>query len=190
MPRTRRRRPKRRSSRTVTEWDVYQLMTGHPLHVGETPLSADELRDVWFDERDQLLAYWLGDQPWPDVWLERWPRLAEDGGPGTRPPAWWRYEAPGPRLVGGRIPETVTVLRGGWKEIQTPRSAADPAWREAITGGFPRYWPLPNGWYSADEFDYETEEAYLDRHGLLTDAERKALEDLDEDTNDDGEAWR
>ncbi|MGE4194623.1 MAG: hypothetical protein AB7E51_14640 [Pseudodesulfovibrio sp.] len=74
--------------------------------------------------------------------------------PGTRPYGWWRFEAPEPRRrLGGE---------------------GDPAYMGVTFG-------VPDGWCEGD-FDpsdppvYESQAAYLDRHGLLTEAERRALE--------------
>jgi hypothetical protein len=104
-----------------------------------------------------------------DAWKQAWQQLRSEllrefiaENPGKRPFAWWKFDAPEPmrRLIEGY-------------DFQ-----ADPE-----VSRIPR--DLVNGWYSAggwEEFRdppiIETESAYLDRHGLLTAAERKTLGDF------------
>jgi hypothetical protein len=72
--------------------------------------------------------------------------------PGRRPDAWWCYEATEPRR-----------MRGG-QEYKGPVDGP-------FKFGMPRYLPEGVSWR-----DFETEAAYLDRHGLLTDAEREEIQ--------------
>jgi hypothetical protein len=74
--------------------------------------------------------------------------------PGTRPAAWWVFAgvpAHGPRLQLRRGPAAVPA--GGF-------FLGAPAWHTGV--------PVPG--------QYEDELRYLQRHGLLTDTERKALQ--------------
>lgn len=76
--------------------------------------------------------------------------------PGTRPVAWWDHDAPEPRkLIGGvEFPEGYLVEKGA------PGRAE---WVEAVRED----WKNPA--------TYEASVTYLDRLGLLTEAERRAL---------------
>jgi hypothetical protein len=81
--------------------------------------------------------------------------------PGTRPHAWWRRDAPEPRRRLGGVGEPYS----------------DGLWY-----GVPAYWTTPSlaalGGIATDPDDppvYESEAAFLERLGLLTDEERRRL---------------
>ncbi len=60
--------------------------------------DEEHRRQLWAEHREQLLAYKFGFT------------MDEKLGPrepGTRPAAWWNYEAPGPRLPGETQPEAL-----------------------------------------------------------------------------------
>lgn len=83
--------------------------------------------------------------------------------PGRRPTLWWRFNSPGPRE---RI--------GGKGQLISEKY---PAVFQAYERG------LPTGWDSIDAGDppcFSSEAAYLDRHELLTPAEKKVLAKMPE----------
>jgi len=118
---------------------------------------ADRLREAWRDCGPGVLA--------------RWVQLR----PGTRPSAWWRFDAPrAPRPAGfGAWAEQVFPLPrrrlGGRGELQP--------WAR-IECGLPRDWPAA-GFDPLDPPTFEAEAAYLARLGLLMAGERERLADPD-----------
>ncbi|RDD61456.1 hypothetical protein DRB17_13355 [Ferruginivarius sediminum] len=110
------------------------------------------VKPMWERLRDDILAAHIRDHP------------------GTRPHGWWRFDAPEPRRqVGG---------------TGQPSDALLPALKDTYSFG------VPTSWWSDDNAAIhgcgipvdpddppliESEAAYLDRHNLLTDAERKRL---------------
>jgi hypothetical protein len=95
-------------------------------------VDDDALAD-WHRVRRDVLADWIAKRP------------------GTRPLAWWRYEAPAPmrRIVqGAGHPPGGDPLLYGWPENLRDRS---------------------------NHVAIESEAAYLDRHGLLAPEEKAAL---------------
>src|SRR3954451_19809015 len=80
MPRVK-RKAKRRSA-GYTEWHIYQLQTGIEFidfGFGRDELfREDEAREAWEIMREKIMADWIREQP------------------GTRPWAWWRWDAPQP----------------------------------------------------------------------------------------------
>jgi len=110
--------------------------------------DEDARRTAWFRHREELLKFWLQS---PKKWLKHnQPDLFNraPGGPLTRPYGWWKYESVGPRRrIGGK---------------GTPIGPAD-------------FWGRPRA-YDGDydmenEPRFESEAAYLKRHGLLTEGE-------------------
>jgi len=189
MPTRRRRRPRHRRKAELTrerrhllhtgalpdwpepeaKWDVF-VLKGDALHGG------DLLEALWKSVRDKVLSDWIRDVP------------------GTRPWAWWRYDdSPRCSALPGSEPEDYWIRE---RELPEPR-------RRLGGHGTPvyeclNYVPeLPFGIPTAfldkvDEasvdgvaFDpndppqFESQAAYLDRHGLLTPAERLRLTDAD-----------
>ena len=118
--------------------------------------SADRSRDLWRQHREPILTVWMAAHP------------------GTRPAAWWWYDAPEPhrRRVGG-IGDGIEVFGHG----------------QAYDCGIPRYWVQdgdddpdaardPDDGTSIDPEDpprFESQAAYLDHHQLLTREERGRL---------------
>ncbi len=79
--------------------------------------------------------------------------------PGTRPLLWWRLDSPGNR----------ERIGGNGRLLSEKYSAILQYWEKGIF----------TGWDWIDETDpptFESEAAYLDRHGLLTAAEKKFIE--------------
>jgi hypothetical protein len=115
----------------------------------------------WRAAREDILADWIRDHA------------------GTRPAAWWKYDAPELRRlrVGGRgdvIPayDHDTNLRFG---IFRKSAFVDERLLAAVA-------PVGDGLVPLDENDpprYESQASYLDRHGFLSAAERKRLTDAD-----------
>lgn len=90
----------------------------------------DELRDTWEDIGDSLLAEHLAESP------------------GSRPWAWWEFDAPEPRKR--------TTPGGPYTQYIRPAGYGVPA--------------------NCDPMEFETELAYLKRLGLLTAAELASVE--------------
>ena len=98
------------------------------------------MRSLWEQSRDAILAGWIRKRP------------------GTRPTAWWLYDAP--RGPGRNRAEPRLQLSGIGRSFGTD-----------ATG-------MPTGWYSADPAEpptFESQAAYLDRHALLVPGERRRL---------------
>jgi hypothetical protein len=111
---------------------------------------------------DPFLQFELGEEGLHREW-KRWrePLLAEwiARRPGTRPWAWWRYDAPEPerRRLGGKGIEMCEQYLG---------------YTRAFDFGIPRYWHQID---PAQPPLYESEAAYLQRHNLLTPSEAREL---------------
>ncbi len=90
MPSKRRSRRRRRQG-TSTRLDCDQgwhLQMGWCFFTRDPFHDDDHRRDVWEQFRAQLMEHEPGDHFDPD---------GRPRSPGTRPRAWWDYEAPGPR---------------------------------------------------------------------------------------------
>jgi hypothetical protein len=144
-------------------------------------LLLDEAGELWAAHRERVLSLWAREHP------------------GTRPSLWWRWDAPRMR------PETWPLGSGTvWiRELPEPRrrlgGTGTPSYEVLATvpyldHGVPRSW-LTQGlkpWFSttAPAYDpddppvYESQAAYLERHGLLLPGERRRL------TGEDFEAER
>jgi len=105
--------------------------------VDNEPANA-ELQRLWVAHREELLAEWI---------------LAQ---PGTRPWAWWRWDAlsESRRRIGG----TGTAL------LERPDG------KHPVSFGTPNAYD--DDYNVADPPKYESEREYLTRHGLLTKVER------------------
>ena len=89
--------------------------------------SERDAREAWEEHREMLMGFWLQspeDFTWPDGW-NGW-NASEPRGPGTRPDAWWRFDAPEPKPEDET--ETEYLKRHGllaeeelaWLEAQSP----------------------------------------------------------------------
>lgn len=126
--RTRRIQPRRVEVGT-SERTRHHLLFGHDFDIFDGPdLDADGLAAAWEELHEELLAAHIAEHP------------------GTRPWAWWAFDAPESRRFLGDEPEDLSPF-GVW-------------------------YGMASSWGCAF---YETEADYLDRLGLLTDAERAAL---------------
>jgi hypothetical protein len=118
--------------------------SAHGFYRRNGAMDLEEVKGAWEELRGELLPAYIADHP------------------GTRPWAWWRFDAPEPyrRFLGGY-------------DFRT-----DPAARVGLTAEI----HTGLGWYSSigeaeltDPPIVETQAGYLERHGLLTDAEREVL---------------
>jgi hypothetical protein len=118
--------------------------------------DGDALRELWGRARGEVLAGWVKDHP------------------GTRPGAWWKCEAPRQLLgtFGGCFYDG---------KLQQPRKQISGAGCDAsaISAYMPSYESgLPTSWAGFEEGDppvFESQAAYLRRHGLLTPHEVRVL---------------
>ena len=119
-----------------------RLLTGFQLSLPEPFEDEDDARRVWALHREELLADWTSNRP------------------GTRPWAWWAFEATEPRKI-------LAIKRqpSGDSRYQPPLRA------RKLSFGVP--WP----WY--DWLQVESQAEYLRRLQLLTDAELEALDEAD-----------
>jgi hypothetical protein len=128
MPTNRRRRTQPIRSDEYSERTIIRLETGHDWDwlesMGTDPLTDEQLKAVWDEVRDDFLTEFTSRHP------------------GTRPWAWWHFEAPEPR-----------------------RQVRDGP-RVDLSGG---YWFGKPAWYSGMPPDdmFESERDYLQRLGLL-----------------------
>jgi len=135
-------RPRAPQPRTRKEFDlgVLESMLGHPLPAGTNPYVALASRDAW-QERWRLRGAEA---------LKLWLR---DNAPGTRPPSWWRFCAPGRRA-------------------RRPLDAPPRPERESIE-------QLVERTAKPITFMLEAEAAFLRRHGLLAPDEARRLHSED-----------
>lgn len=108
------------------------------------------------------------------LWITDWP--------GTRPPAWWKFDAP--RMAPGRwpaawlLPEPRQRL-GGIGTAAFEVLAVVPAFDRGIPDawiGRDDGWQLSRELLDPDDAPmFESEAAYLDRHGLFVRSERERL---------------
>ena len=114
------------------------------------------LRELWDRARGEVLARWVKDHP------------------GTRPAVWWRLDAPR-QLLGTHA----GCFFDG--KFQQPRKQLGGAGCDAsaISAYMPSYKSgLPKCWAGREEGDppvFESQAAYLRRHGLLTPHEVRVL---------------
>ena len=161
MPRVKRRTKRRKTG--YTEAQVDHLLTGHDMFgdgfgtdgpSGEC--NVDAMHAAWLDLRDKLLRQWIAEQP------------------GTRPYAWWRFDAPEPRRR----------IDGKPHPFENPeRRARVKRWKqEGFTWTAHRayllYFGIPTSLIVRDDFEaeYETVREYLKRRSWLSDSEREELE--------------
>lgn len=162
MPTNRTRRTRTRREGVLENWEKEFLLYGRVLKEDGRkscrpylwPCLCHErwLAPKWAEHRKGLLSEWIEDHP------------------GTRPWCWWELDSPRLPVVGDGDPY----------DGKRP----EPRQRVGGTGGEPTHsgvtFGLPDGWCEGD-FNpsdppvYESQAVYLDRHGLLTEAERRAL---------------
>jgi hypothetical protein len=126
--------------------------------------TTDELRSLWKRHRARLLRWWFDGVPadaFQKVHISF--QLLKPAPAGTRPWAWWKFEAPADprrlRFVFDPVRRAATAedLKRAWRdgegEFGLPAGAGDGLW----------------------PYQFELEAEYLARHGLLPKAERKAI---------------
>lgn len=119
--------------------------------------SYDVMRLLWEDHRAGILADWITTKP------------------GTRPSCWWRFDAPrlDPKkhgrwsrtVLAPRLIETRRKLCGDGKPLHEVL-----AYAPAHHYGIPAWCGDPD-----NPPEFETQRAYLKRHGLLLPAERRKI---------------
>lgn len=194
MPIKRRITKLRRAS--LTKYEAIELLGAgtyfgfDQIHCARGPVFAEESRRAaWEGHGDDLLRYWVfGDAT---ACLTRagargnptgldWHAYlvgVQDGGPGTRPWAWWRYSAPTHGVSG--VDDDGNLIPAPWRD-----KPPGPE-RGNIRRGFPHV-PDVEGSALSDALRYtdplplfESEAAYLKRHGLLLPGELELLTTAD-----------
>jgi hypothetical protein len=161
MPRVSRRSKRRRHG--YDDEQIRHLLQGYTFITGKgfsfnrrdhDGGDIEAMRKAWDELRHELLPQWIAEHP------------------GTRPAAWWRFDAPERRQRTDGIvhPFDDRVRRKRVEEMarQHP-SLLERAYR--LLFGIPSFL-LPTDDFRAT---YESEFAYLHRLDLLTDTERKEL---------------
>ena len=153
-----------RRHRGYGRWDRHQLLTGFDFFNiawgRDTPpwhrLDVQGMRRGWDDLRDELLPTWIVDRP------------------GTRPHAWWLFDAPEPR-------RRIDGLPHPWDNPERWVRVKGLPFR-TVLATYKLSFGKPSSWLSTDDRDaeYETEIDYLDRLDLFVGRERQRLIDLGE----------
>ena len=123
--------------------------------VDESTETDAEMRTTWNDCRDRLLADWLA----------AYPR--------SRPYAWWRFDAPEPRR---RIDGKPHPFDDPRRHAAIERAAAEygrDCW--LCRAAHRLYFGTPQVVIGDGLAEYESEAAYLERLGRLTDPERAKM---------------
>jgi hypothetical protein len=179
-----RRLAKRRTALTVHE--AGELL-GQETSYGFAQ-SRGDMRAAWEDHRDDLLRYWVFGDPsgcsaLDDMarrsdasrrWLEFFTDVREGGHPGTRPWMWWCLDAPTAGVSG---------IDDDGKLIAPPWPDAPPGPDRNTRCGFPHL-AYDNQISDALRYSdplplFESEAAYLKRHGLLLPGELERLTTAD-----------
>ncbi len=119
-------------------------------------------RRAWESCREELLGFWIQE---PSTWLgESSFATPAPGGPGTRPWAWWYFDALMPRVVVEQLePARKNELCAiGW--------FSEKAWRD--------FFGCPAGAY----VEAESEASYLSRHRFFLEGEATAIQGPPEPT--------
>lgn len=174
MPTNRHRRTRQPVSayRDWTEKHRMQLLTGFDLGRG----AWGRFSDKWHPPADAL-------QDMRDAWADLRDEIMPRAKPGTRPVAWWLFDAPEPRNVGEDEPEQLErmgLLTDAELEAIASTAQAEAARRDThTTGGL----PFRRGWafwrfVSPEPRDESTPEAFqLQALGLLDCVERLCTAD-------------
>lgn len=151
----------------VEDWKILFLKTGEdpePYGLDSWLFCTDpkqqQQRQAWNDHRQGILSAWIKTMP------------------GTRPWAWWQFEAPrDPEYMNGTFWEnTFPIKRSRIGGTGISMSDRYPCWLEALIFG------IPKTWSSLDPEDpptFESQASYLKRHDLLTKTEIKLLKPSD-----------
>ncbi len=140
---------------------MWAILSDTPLPAGANPFTLimggrdATMRPLWGQYRASILAQWIESKP------------------GTRPALWWKYDSPRASTAragrfagtktGERMPEPRQLLSGSGVPLHEATAYA-PAYRYGIPNwcGDPDAPPV-----------FESQHAYLKRHGLLEPGERK-----------------
>ena len=118
-------------------------------------LQDTEIRNLWDESKDEIMAKWISKHP------------------GSRPSLWWKFDSPRQPDHGsgfwyeGTLPEPRRRISGKGK--------LHPGYVPSFQKGIPTYWD-DKTLYPSDPLVFESQAAYLERHGLLTESEKKYLE--------------
>lgn len=161
MPTTRRLRTRsRREAIYPTRWAILTDDLPHANADRFVLLESESYNDLlpyWNEHRRAILADWIKAKP------------------GTRPSCWWRYEAPrlDPAQL-GRWSRTVLAPR----LIETRRKLCGEGMplHEALNYAPSHHYGIP-AWFGDPDNPpaFESQRAYLRRHGLLLPAERRQV---------------
>ena len=161
MPRVR-RQPKAR--RDWTEHHREQLRSGHDFlgeAFGKDRPDFAAMKQAWDELRDEILPAWIAEHP------------------GTRPYAWWVFDAPEPRRnrTDGQHPfDNPARLAFIERVARAPEAHADyKANACRLSFGVPSVLAEGEG-FNDFECEYESEAEYLARFGLLSYDECEALD--------------
>jgi hypothetical protein len=117
--------------------------------------DCSELQGLWQIAKDGIMADWLKKSPC------------------TRPWAWWEFDAPRHDTGTGAYFEPLPIPR---QRLGGKGQTSSQKWPAVV----PRYdRAIPSSWADIDPEDpptFESEAAYLQRHGLLSEAETHYLE--------------
>ena len=157
MPRVSRKLKRRREG--YTQWHIEQLLQGFTthcnggfgaLHKGLGDIPA--MQKAWEELKHELLPDWIRQYP------------------GTRPYAWWKFDAKEPRQ------RTDGVQHPFQDRVRKARvqASSSPKFRGMA---YELFYGCPRALITQEDFkaQYESELQYLDRLGLLTDEERKEI---------------
>lgn len=122
----------------------------HNLDYYDSPVIDERRKEAWEDLRDELMADWISKHP------------------GTRPLAWWTFEAPERRrCINRELHPHDEPTRLEWEAKQEPTHAEHS---RRLTRGRPSIIAGPD--FKLDPYPrYETELEYLRRLNLLVPAE-------------------
>jgi hypothetical protein len=167
---------KRRAGKVHTSGELIEVEMAY---LEDRPLPPDASFEddsaYWSMDRDDGAqeAFRPGRPSVADMWQAMGADIVEEWlqeRPGSRPAVWWRYDAPEPRRRLGGVGEP------GWPDLHcgVPNHWA---WPTSIAGG--EFTGGPARCDPADPPVFESQAAYLQRHGLLHDGEAERLTDAD-----------
>jgi hypothetical protein len=129
-----------------------RLITAQDFCIFDGPEPDEyDLQTAWAELGPELMRLWLSGA---EIVIDGDHQTSEHGEPGTRPAAWWLFDAPGRRRV----------VSGTERPSDDDRT----------------YFGVPK--IARGLVKYESETEFLERHGLLTEAERIALETSEQPT--------
>lgn len=161
------RQPRTRGRQAPLSPSEWAILNDQPIPPGGNKFTinalgpdSERLRTLWEQHREEILSEWAVEHP------------------GTRPCCWWRFDAPRwlrPEDKGwyfyDRLPEPRQRL-GGTGTPCFEVLAHVPAFTRGI----------PDQWIEQSDDDppvFESQAAYLKRHGLLVEGEEERLTDTD-----------